>query len=151
MERGDTFRVLKMTDPDPDPEATRVSELLALEEGGRATPEQREELALYRVESGDARRLVRRALADHDPARRDRAWLSRVAGDRRIEKRENSGRVRWQRGAGLFLLAFGLIAPGLSPVVAPVAVLAGVGILLWSTLAQRLWDLSDDEYREIKK
>ena len=76
-------------------------------------------------------------------------WLSRVRADRGLQRRERSRLVRIERGVGLGLLGAGTLLSPVLGVVAPVAVLSGMGLLVWSFVRLRLQEIKEDPYRRI--
>jgi hypothetical protein len=131
-----------------DPERRRLDELIARVGAGDATEAERVELDLYVDDDPALRAEVDQRIRAHDP---DNQWLARVEADRRITRREGSGRVRAERAVGLGLVAGGFVLGPLLPVVAPAALLAGVGLLTWSFVRLRLEELRDDPYRKIDR
>ena len=133
----------------PDPGRKRFTELVALLEAGRATDADREELELYVAEEP----ALRRELARRPPPglAADRDWLARITADERVQRLEKSRGVLAERLAGGALLGAGVLLAPAVPVLGGAAVIAGVGILVWSTIALRMRELREDPYREIER
>ena len=131
-----------------DPEARRIDELVLRVGKGEASAAEREELALY---------------ADQDPTIRDRvasvrqdravggAWLERVESDERLQKAESSRGTKIERGAGLALMAGGMLGTLAHPLVGVAALTLGLAVLTWSFVRVRLGTLKDDPYKDVKR
>ena len=132
----------------PDPGRKRFTELVALLEAGRASDADREELELYVAEDP----ALRQELAVRPPPRAaDRDWLARITADERVQRLEKSRGVLAERVVGGALLGAGVLLAPAVPVLGGAAVIAGVGVLVWSTIALRVRELRDDPYREIER
>lgn len=129
-----------------DPEAARVDELLAQHRHGRATEAESEELALYVRDRPELRPRV-------DQAAREgvlgEGWLARVERDHQVQKIENSGRARVERGIGLVLVIGGYLLTLATPAVGGAAIAAGFGLLLYSIVRTRLASRASDPYEDV--
>jgi hypothetical protein len=130
-----------------DAERRRFDELLAgIEQAGEAGETERAEMELYLEQYPHLRPLWEQRLKE---ARLGEGWLVRVQADRALQRRERSPWVQLERGLGLALLGTGLLLSPLLGVAAPVAAVAGLGLLVWSFARVRLQELKDDPYRRI--
>ena len=78
-------------------------------------------------------------------------WLVRVKADRSLQRRERSRLVRIERGVGLGLMGAGTLLSPVLGVIAPLAVVSGMGVLVWSFVRLRFQEIKDDPYRRIDK
>jgi hypothetical protein len=129
-----------------DPARRRLDELVALVAAGRADEAERTELELYLEDHPE----LRAHLAPAGPPA-DQHWLVRATADERVRRLERRRGVVAQRVAGGALLAGGFLLAPLLPVAAPIAIVAGAGVLVWSFVALRVRELRNDPYQEIDK
>jgi hypothetical protein len=120
-----------------DPERRRLEELLACVASGRATDAECIELDLYLEDRPDlAAALAKR----HDE-------LPEGPPELLARQPESPPVVTSERAVGVGLLAGGLLLGPLLPLAAPVAALAGTGVLAWSLVRLRLQELRDEGTR----
>ena len=129
-----------------DPEAARVDELIASHRHGRATEAESEELALYVRERPALREKVDRAARE---GALGEGWLARVEKDHQVQRVENSGRAKAERGIGAVLVIGGYLLTMLSPAGGGIAIAAGMSLLLYSIIRTRLATRGTDPYEDV--
>ena len=122
----------------------RFTELLAGLE--RATEADKAELEMYLADEPELRPELERRLRE---LKLGQGWLVRVETDQELRRQGSSTLVKVERAVGLGLLGAGLALGPVLGAAAPVAGLAGVGVLLWSFVRLRIREAKDDPYRRI--
>lgn len=128
-----------------DPEARRISELLARITRGEQTEAEAEELELYAAADPAVRAAVEERTRQ---AALGAGWLARVEADHQVTSLERSPGVRLERGLGVGLVALGLVAAALAPVYGAAALVVGLGLLVssWLRVNHRR-----DPYKDIQR
>ena len=135
-------------DPEGDPEARRVAELLRRVRSEQVTDAEREELALYVEERPE---LARRIEEEHQRRQLGGTWLARVEADQRLAAAESTPLVTAERGLGLVMTIGGFALMPMLPAVSLIGMIGGVGLLTWSFTRVRLKTYKHDPYRDIDK
>ena len=131
-----------------DPERERLEQLSERIAAGTLSEAEAVEVQMHLAARPDLDAHMKNLVA----ARQDPDdWVARVEGDAALEKAENSGLARFERGLGLGLFLPGFALCFLLPIIGAPMVALGTLILAWSVLRVRLATFQRDPYRNIDK
>lgn len=122
-----------------------MTELLDRLTRGELGEAEAEELELYAQSDPELRAVI---AARTSQAALGGGWLARVEADHRIARAERSPRVMFERGLGGVLVALGLVASVVAPVLGPGLAAFGLAVLAYSWIRV---NHRQDPYKDIQR